>query len=212
MTRLIPLLPLLLLAGCANVDQKTQSAGIGALVGCAAGAALAKLTDNNATQACVAGAVVGGLIGYQQARSAEIAEAREAAAAAERVKGAKVAPVRTENVKVTDKVSGKTESVQAFKSVSVDLPVSQLDTPDGQAALRKLDAYARRAAEQRGEPISMNIAAAPGTAERIGVSNRSVVEKVGEGELRRTLSIDQRVPAGVQRVTIEASNKAAIEV
>ena len=49
--------------GCANMDQKTQSAGVGAAVGCAAGAVLAKLTKNDATTACVAGAVVGGLIG-----------------------------------------------------------------------------------------------------------------------------------------------------
>ena len=48
--------------GCANMDDKTTSAGIGAAVGCAAGAALAKLTKNDAGTACLAGAVVGGLL------------------------------------------------------------------------------------------------------------------------------------------------------
>ena len=62
--------------GCANMDDKTTSAGIGAAVGCAAGAALAKLTKNDAGTACLAGAVVGGLIGYQRARSSEIQEAQ----------------------------------------------------------------------------------------------------------------------------------------
>lgn len=212
--RNLPLVVLLpaLMAGCANMDSKTQSAGIGALIGCAAGAALAKATDNNAAQACAAGAVVGGVIGYQKARNQEIADAREAAAAAERVKGAKVAPVRTEAVKVKDTATGKTETVQAFKSVSVDIPVSQLDTAEGKEAMRKLDSYARRAAEQRGETITMNIAAAPGTAGKIGVDNRSVVEKVGDGAVRRTTTVDGRIPPGVQRVTIEARNPSAVSV
>ena len=41
------------LGGCANVDQKTQSAGFGAAVGCAAGAVLATLTKNDAKTACL---------------------------------------------------------------------------------------------------------------------------------------------------------------
>ena len=71
----------LALNGCANMDQKTQSAGMGAAMGCAAGAVLAKLTKNDATTACLAGAVVGGLIGYQRARSSEIDEAKAASEA-----------------------------------------------------------------------------------------------------------------------------------
>src|SRR6516164_2942268 len=62
----------LLIASCANVDQKTQETGIGAAIGCAAGAAIAKLTSNNAAGGCAAGAVVGGIAGYLHARSNEI--------------------------------------------------------------------------------------------------------------------------------------------
>lgn len=201
-----------LLSGCANMDNKSQSAGLGALLGCAAGAALAKATDNDATQACLAGALIGGLVGYQKARNEEIAEAKAAAEAAAQIKGARATPVRTEQVKVTDKGSGKTETVQAFKSVSVDIPISQLDTPDGKAAMRKLDAYAVKTARDRGETVYMTIAAAPGSAKKIGVANGKVVEKVGEGAIERRMAVDASIPGNVQRVTIEARNPKAVEV
>ena len=114
--------------GCANMDDKTTSAGIGAAVGCAAGAALAKLTKNDAGTACIAGAVVGGLIGYQRARSSEIQEAQATADEAVKVSGAKATPVQTQPVQVTDKQTGKTETVRAFKTFSVDIPLSQVDS------------------------------------------------------------------------------------
>ena len=201
-----------LLGACANMDPKAETAGIGALIGCAAGAALAELTDNNAAQACAAGAIIGGAIGYQKARNAEIAEAREAAEAAARVKGARSTPVQTEKVKVTDKASGKTETVQAFKSVSVDIPISQIDTAEGKQAMQKLDAYARKMARERGETIYVNVATAPANAAKVGVSKNKVVEKVGKGAIQRSITADTRIPPAVQRVTIEARNAAAIEV
>lgn len=211
-----PLLALMvvpgLLSGCAEMDSKQQAAGLGALIGCAAGAALAKATDNDVTQACLAGAVVGGVIGYQKARNEEIADARAAAEAAARVKGAQSTPVRTEQVRVKDKSTGKTETVQAFKSVSVDIPISQLDTPDGKEAMRKLDAYAVKTARERGETVYMTIAATPASAAKIGVSNSKVVEKVGQGAVQRSMAVDARIPPNVQRVTIEARNPKAVEV
>ena len=204
----------LALNGCANMDQKTQSAGMGAAMGCAAGAVLAKLTKNDATTACLAGAVVGGLIGYQRARSSEIDEAKAASEAAVSVSGASATPVQTEPVKVTDKQTGKTETVRAFKSVSVDIPISQLDTADGKEAMRKLNDYARKVARERGEPVQMTIATAPGKAAKAAQAAHQlqVSEKVGDGVVNRSIVTDTRIPSNVQRVSIEANNPAKISV
>ena len=204
----------LVLNACANVDQKTQSAGIGAAVGCAAGAALAKLTKNDAATACVAGAVVGGLVGYQHARNSEIDEARQATEAAQKVEGAKTVPVQTQTVQVTDKQTGKTEAVQAFKSISVDIPLSQVDTPDGREAMRKLNEYARKVAREREDTVEMSIATAPGKSSKTTPVGGLVqtTEKVGNGVVNRSVYTDSRVPPNVQRVNIEVKNPARISV
>lgn len=199
--------------GCASVDQKTQSAGVGAAVGCATGAVLAKLTKNDAKTACLAGAVVGGLIGCQRARSSEIDDAKVAVDDVVKVSGAKAAPVRTYTVTVTDKQTGKTEAVRAFKSVSVDIPLSQLDTNDGKEAMRKLNAYARKVAREHGEAVQMTIATAPSTGTKATpVGNMQVSEKVGDGVVNRLIVTDSRIPVNVQRVSIEASNPTRVSV
>jgi len=203
----------LAVAGCANVDQKTHSAGIGAAVGCAAGAVFAKLTKNDPTTACVAGAVVGGLVGYQRARSAEIEEARVTTEEAVRVSGGKASPVRTENVRVTDKQTGKTDTVRAFKSVSVDIPLSQLNTPDGEESMRKLNDYARKMARERAETIQMTIATTRSRSSKATpVSAQELSENVGEGMVVRRVVTDSAIPPNVQRVNIEAKNPARISV
>ncbi|MCK6389343.1 MAG: glycine zipper domain-containing protein [Zoogloea sp.] len=199
--------------GCANLDDKTTSAGIGAAVGCAAGAALAKLTKNDAGTACIAGAVVGGLIGYQRARSSEIQEAQATADEAVKVSGAKATPVQTQPVQVTDKQTGKTETVRAFKTFSVDIPLSQVDKPEGKAAMQKLNDYARKLAREREEEVEMNIVTAPGKGARATqVDSQVLTEEVGNGVVRRQVLSDPRVPANVQRVTIEARNPNRISV
>lgn len=199
--------------GCANLDDKTTSAGIGAAVGCAAGAALAKLTKNDAGTACLAGAVVGGLIGYQRARSSEIQDAQATADEAVKVSGAKATPVQTQPVQVTDKQTGKTETVRAFKTFSVDIPLSQVDKPEGKAAMQKLNDYARKLAREREEEVEMNIVTAPGKGARATqVDSQVLTEEVGNGVVRRQVLSDPRVPANVQRVTIEARNPNRISV
>lgn len=199
--------------GCANLDDKTTSAGIGAAVGCAAGAALAKLTKNDAGTACLAGAVVGGLIGYQRARSSEIQDAQATADEAVKVSGAKATPVQTQPVQVTDKQTGKTETVRAFKAFSVDIPLSQVDKPEGKAAMQKLNDYARKLAREREEEVEMNIVTAPGKGVRATpVDSQVLTEEVGKGVVRRQVLSDPRVPANVQRVTIEARNPNRISV
>lgn len=201
--------------GCETMDSKTQGAVIGGAIGCAGGAVLAKLTKNDMGTACVAGAVVGGAIGYLRARNAEVQEARQATQeVASEVPGARVSPVETQTVQVTDRETRKTERVQAFKSVSVDIPVSQVDTPDGRAAVAKLDAYARKVAAERGETVDMTVASAPekGAASASRVTLRQTSEVSGNGQVKRSYTADPRVPANVQRYTIEVKNRDRVEV
>lgn len=201
-----------LASSCATVDDKTQSAAVGATLGCAAGALLAKVTSNDMGTACAAGAVVGGIIGYQRARNNEIEEAHKAADATKSIEGAKTAPVQTDVVQVTDKETGKTEQVKAFKSVSVDIPLSQVDTADGREAMRKLNDYARKVATDRGDTVDMTVAVAPDKAGKSKVAAQQTRETVGKGAVVRNVVIDPRTPSNVQRVTIEVKNPTRVEV
>ncbi|NMG71628.1 glycine zipper domain-containing protein [Parazoarcus communis] len=213
-TTLLPLAAILALNGCGTMDSKTESAGIGAAIGCAAGALLATMTENDAGGGCAAGALVGGLIGYMKARNAEIEEARRATEAVTVVQGATVSPVKTEQVKVVDVKANKTETVSAFKSVSVDIPLSQVDTKEGREAMAKLEAYARKTATERGETIDMTIAAAPTSknASASPVTLTETSERAGNGQVLHVRVADPKIPANVQRVTIEAKNKTRVEV
>lgn len=199
--------------GCETMDAKTQGAVFGGAIGCAGGAVLAKLTKNDMATACAAGAVVGGAIGYLRARNAEVQEAQQASnEVVNQVPGARSTPVETQTVHVTDRETRKTDQVQAFKSVSVDIPLNQVDTPDGRAAVAKLDAYARKVAAERGETVDMTVASAPGRGAASQVAQRQTSEASGKGQVKRTYTSDPRVPATVQRYTIEVKNRDRVEV
>lgn len=202
-----------LLSSCASAGSKTEGTLIGGGIGCAGGAILAAVTKNDVATGCAAGAVIGGLIGYMNAREAEVADAQKAADSASRVAGAKVSPVQTQTVQVTDKKTKKTDTVKAFKSVSVDIPKSQLDTAEGKDAVRKLEEYARKTAADRGETVDVTYVARPeksgGTAK---VTLKQSLEASGGGQIRRNYVADPRLPANVQRITIEVKNKDKIEV
>jgi hypothetical protein len=195
-------------SGCANVDNKAVSAGIGAAIGCGVGALVAKGTKGDPGKACAVGAVVGGIAGYVKARQDELKAAREAAAAVATVPGATASEVQTQVVQVTDQATGKTESVETFKAISVDVPVSQLSTPNGQAVMAKLDTYAKRVADERADTVAMDVATAPSRepAPKDVVVTSSSTEKAGKGRVQRRRLDDARVPKPLQRVTIEANN------
>jgi len=204
---------MLLLSSCSSMDAKTQGAAIGGGIGCAGGAILAALTKNDVGTGCAAGAVVGGLVGYMHARNAEVSDAQKATEASSRIEGAKVTPVETQPVHVTEKATNKTDTVQAFKSVSVDIPVRQLDTPDGKEAVRKLEEYARKTAADRGETVDMTYVTRPEKAGATAkVTLKQTVENSGKGQVRRSYVADPRMKTDMQRITIEVKNKDKIEV
>ncbi|WP_026259033.1 hypothetical protein [Uliginosibacterium gangwonense] len=209
----VALIAATLLPSCASMDSKTEGAAIGGGIGCAGGAIIAAVTKNNVGAGCAAGAIVGGLIGYMKARDTELADAQKATETAAKIEGAKVSPVETDVVRVTDKASNKKELVETFKSVSVDIPVRQVDTPDGKAAIAKLEEYARKTAAQRQEIVDMTFASRPekstGAAK---VTLKQTLETAGKGKVRRTYVADPRMPGNVQRIKIEVKNKDDIEV
>ena len=72
------------LSGCAEIQQQTgldskaiSTAG-GAAMGCVGGALLARMTGQNGLGGCMAGAVVGGFIGFEKSRQDEITAAEKA--------------------------------------------------------------------------------------------------------------------------------------
>jgi hypothetical protein len=79
--------------------------------------------------------------------------------------------------------------------------------------MQKLNDYARKLAREREEEVEMNIVTAPGKGARATqVDSQVLTEEVGKGVVRRRVLSDPRVPANVQRVTIEASNPNRISV
>lgn len=201
-----------LLGACTTTDHQSQTAGKGAVVGCVSGVAFAMIVRGNPIKACLAGTVVGGLVGYQKARLEELDQARKTAdALAADSALAATAKVDVQQVQVVEAESGRAEKVEAFKGLSMDVPVSQLDTPQGKDLMRKLGAYARKLAQDRGEPVSMDVAKkAPSEVEATMPNKRLVLEEsaeeVGKGVLIRRVVLDTEVPQAVQRVTIEAHN------
>lgn len=201
-------------SGCATMDSKAVSTGIGAAIGCGVGALVAKGTKGDAGKGCAIGAVAGGVAGYMKARQDELKAAREAAAAVASVPGATAGEVQTQVVQVTDQATGKTEAVETFKAISVDVPVSQLATPNGQAVMAKLDTYAKRVADERANTVAMDVSTAPTRepAPKDVVVLSSSTEKSGKGQVQRRQLNDARVPKPLQRVTIEASNPDKLAV
>lgn len=103
--------------GATNSDSVTSS-GIGAAIGCASGTVIAKLSgsSHNMLRACAAGAVVGGLIGYYDARQKEIAAAQAAAQQA-RATGVD-ATFKSESIPVTNQATGETKPVPQLTSMT----------------------------------------------------------------------------------------------
>ena len=124
------------LSGCADMQKQTGMDGKavgamgGAAIGCVGGALLARISGQNAAGGCIAGAVVGGLVGFEKARQDEISAATKAqqeaiAALAPLSVGrqVKAGEIKTVEVIATDKTKNETKKYQAFDSVSVDIPI-----------------------------------------------------------------------------------------
>ncbi len=205
------------LTGCANVQQatgldgKAVGAAGGAAIGCVGGALLAKITGQNAVGGCVAGAVVGGLVGFQKARQDEISAAtkaqQEAVAALAPLSVAsqvKVGEVKTVEVTATDKTKNETKKYQAFDSVSIDIPISAKGTPEYDAAIGKLKTLAEKVADERGSSkIDIAMTSADARANKVTLETASV--KTAKGNtITVAKAADNTVQKGIERVTVRA--------
>lgn len=202
-------------SACTSTEHRSETASKGAVVGCVSGVAFAMIVRGNPLKACLAGTVVGGLAGYQKARLDELDQARKTADTLSKdIATAPAAKVEVQQVQVVEAESGRAEKVEAFKGLSMDVPLSQLGTPEGQALMRKLDAYARKIAQDRGEPVSLEvIKKAPAETAATMPAQRLVLEEtaeeLGKGLLIRRVVLDTGLPSTVQRVNIEAHNPAS---
>lgn len=203
------LLPLTL-AACATSgidfnDQKVQQAGIGAGIGCAAGAVLGRVigNGNDTLRGCVMGAAAGGFIGWQKARTEELAAAQQLKAdLATAAPAAKVSPVAVETVSKTND-AGQAVQQRTFKSVSVDIPTGAKGKAQYDAAMDKIKALATKVADQRGE-ATIDISGTPkamGLAPTANADDTIVKTDAGNTiRIRKHAAVD--VPVGVQRVTV----------
>lgn len=205
------------LSGCAEIQQKTgldgkavASAG-GAAIGCVGGALLAKVTGQNSLGGCMAGAVIGGLIGFEKSRQDEIASAekarQEAMAALAPLsvsKAVKAGQVKTVEVTATDKAKNETRKFQAFESVSLEIPLSAKGTPEYEAAMSKLKTLAEKVADERGSSrIDIALTAADAKAKKIVLETGSAKTRKGN-TVTVSKTADNSIPRGVERVTVRA--------
>lgn len=209
----------LLLSACGSIQEKTGldnstiQAGAGAAIGCAGGAFLARATGQNMAAGCALGAVAGGVIGFEKARSEEMAaaqqaqlEASQALATLPKAQASKVrvGPVVTEKVTFVDKKTKETKKYDAFKQVSVDLPISAKGTPEYDAAMGKLKTLAQRVADERGSAV-IEVVSSPSDAAVQKVKKESDSIKTQKGA---TITVNKfttaGIPAGMQRITVRA--------
>ena len=205
------------LAGCAGVPQKVgisdnQAKTVAAsAIGCVGGAIMARLSGGNLAAGCAVGAIVGGLIGFEQARQTEIAEAekikQEAVAALSTLpknQPAKVSDVKTVEVTAIDKVTKEEKKYQAFDSVSVEIPLSAKGTREREMTIAKLKTLAEKVADERGTS-SIIIAMTPADAKLQKADLTTTVVKTAKGnDIAVTKVADANVPKGNERITIKA--------
>lgn len=205
------------LSGCADMQKQTGMDGKavgamgGAAIGCVGGALLARISGQNAAGGCIAGAVVGGLVGFEKARQDEISAATKAqqeaiAALAPLSVGrqVKAGEIKTVEVIATDKTKNETKKYQAFDSVSIDIPISAKGTPEYDAAIGKLKTLAEKVADERGSSkIDIAMTAADARANKVTLETASV--KTAKGNtITVAKAVDNTVQKGVERVTVRA--------
>lgn len=222
-TLMVSAVTMLFLTGCVTtqggspfgqIDDKTATAGMGAAIGCVGGAVLAHLTGGKPLAGCAAGALIGGLVGFEKARQEEIEAAKRAQAeVVSSVAGAKAAPVVTEEVQVNDKNTGETKTVQALKEFSIDMPLSQKGSSEFNQAMNKVNKLAERYADERGI-AEVTVAVNPKDAKAQKVTEQTINMKTssGKGEIIFVKKTDIAVEKGYERITVKARNKGMVNI
>lgn len=152
----------ILSTGCAemqipkvNGDHATGGAVSGAAIGAVAGNVLGFAFGGNRAVATLAGAAIGGLIGYQQGKAADVADAKKLAddmAAHNKI----AATVQSYEYQAKDQKTGELQKVSALKSIEAPLPADAVKSRDIQltGTLNKLGQFAAT----RSEPMIVTVA------------------------------------------------------
>ena len=213
-----------MLAGCVTtqggasaggqMDNKTVSTGAGAALGCVGGAILASLAGGKPLAGCAAGALLGGLIGYEKARQEEIAVVRKTQdETVARVSGAVASPIITEDVQVRDKTTGEIKKVQAIKEFSIDLPLSQKNTPEFNSAMDKVQKLAEKYADERGSAqITVAMNSKDANVQKFNEQRVNLKSPSGKGDITFVRSIDSEITKGYERITVKSNNSGLVDV
>lgn len=197
-----------------GMDDKTTNMVGGAALGCAAGALIARSSNQNSGTGCAAGAVIGALVGFEMARQAELAAAeqtrKDAIAAfatlprSTNAKAVVVGDVKTVEVTATDKATKQTKKYNAFDSISIDMPSATKGTPEYELAMGKVRALADRVAAERGvSDIIIGVNGVDAKKQKIALSS-SASKGANGGIVNVTKRIDTTLATGMQRVTVKA--------
>lgn len=206
-----------LASGCATqggMDNKQSQAAAGAGIGCVAGALLAKAIGGNASAGCMAGGLAGALIGYEQARKQELAAAQSFQNdVVSTIPGSTASQVKTETVIAKEKDTGQEKKVSAYKSASVEIPLSMRGTPEFNDVMKKVKNRAETLANDRGE-ARVIVAMSPSDmrAQRVSASNEVLANSSGTGTVHFERIADSSIKKGVERITIETVNKPHVTV
>ena len=113
-------------------------------------------------------------------------------------------PVRTRPVPITDGQSGMTSQLQAFSSLSVDMPLAAKGRPEYTRAMDALKELANDLADNRGSStILVEQSEADVSAGRVNTASGTTQTKNNKPVTVRK-KLDSNLPAGVERYTIEA--------
>ncbi len=106
------------------------------------------------------------------------------------------------NIAVRDKSTGETKQVNALKTVTVLIPLSQRGTPEYEEAMGKLKAFATMQADERGaSEIILHMRPKEALIQKV-VSNSQSVKTPKGNTITVTRATDESVPKGFERVTI----------
>lgn len=180
----------LMTTGCAEMqahipkmggDHATGGAVSGAAIGAVAGNVITYALGGNRTMGTLAGAAIGGYLGYQQGKEADLAEAKKLADAM----GAEKIPAKVQSYEYQVKdEQGAARKVSALKSIEAPLPADAIKARDMQltGTLNKLGQFAAT----RTEPMIVTIA---GTKKDIGYLKDSVAAGVSSAGANKAANV-----------------------
>lgn len=160
---------------------------------------------------CIAGAAVGGLIGFEKARQEEIEEAEKTTTEVMNTmstlpsgKGVVAEQTKTVEVETQDAASKTVKKVKAFSSMSIDLPLAAKGSPEFETAIEKIKTFATKLADKRGA-ADITLAVSPKSAGKYQFTASKDSVKTESGNTINVIKkIDASTPPGVERITVSA--------